>query len=86
MILQVMFFGGLVGKLLNNNAIKSCDYGPPLVYASIGQKWEGGLYVGSLHFCVMTITERRMPCGRMISILSLAFVVGKTRGKQDSKA
>ena len=40
MILQVMFFGGLVGKLLNNNAIKSRDYIPlPFVYASVGQKW-----------------------------------------------
>ena len=28
--------------------------------------------MGSLHFCVTTITDRRMPRGRAISVLSLA--------------
>ena len=45
---------------------------PPFVYASIGQNRGGGLYVGSLHFCVMTITDHRMPCGHVISALPLA--------------
>ena len=40
--------------------------------ARIGQKWGGGLYAGSLHFRVTTITDRRMPRGRAISALSLA--------------
>ena len=42
------------------------------MHARIGQKWGGGLYVGSLHFRVTTITDRRMPRGHAISILSLA--------------
>ena len=42
------------------------------MHARIGQKWGGGLYAGSLHFCVTTITDRRMPRGRAISVLSLA--------------
>ena len=41
------------------------------MHARIGQKWGGGLYAGSLHFRVTTITDRRMPCGRAISVLSL---------------
>ena len=45
---------------------------PPLVHARIGQKWGGGLYAGSLHSRVTTITDRRMPRGRAISVLSLA--------------
>ena len=45
---------------------------PPFVHTRIGQKWGGGLYAGSLHFRVTTITDRRMPCGRVISVLSLA--------------
>ena len=45
---------------------------PPPVHARIGQKWGGGLYAGSLHFRVTTITNRRMPRGRAISVLSLA--------------
>ena len=45
---------------------------PPFVHARIGQKWGGGLYAGSLHFRVTTITDRRMPRGRAISVLSLA--------------
>ena len=44
---------------------------PPFVHARIGQKWGGGLYAGSLHFRVTTITDRRMPRGRAISVLSL---------------
>ena len=28
--------------------------------------------MGSLHFRVTTITDRQMPCGRVISVLSLA--------------
>ena len=42
------------------------------MHARVGQKWEGGLYAGSLHFRVTTITDRRMPRGRTISALSLA--------------
>ena len=42
------------------------------MHARIGQKWGGGLYAGSLHFRVTTITDRRMPRGRAISVLSLA--------------
>ena len=42
------------------------------MHARIGQKWGGGLYAGSLHFRVTTITDRRMPRGRAISALSLA--------------
>ena len=45
---------------------------PPFVHARIGQKWGGGLYAGSLHLRVTTITDRRMPRGRAISLLSLA--------------
>ena len=30
------------------------------------------LYTGLLHFRAMTITDHRMPCGRVISVLSLA--------------
>ena len=37
----------------------------------IGQKWGGGLYAGSLHFRVTTITDRRMPRGRAMCVLSL---------------
>ena len=44
----------------------------PFVHASIGQKWGGGLYAGSLHFRVTTITNCRMPHGHTISVLSLA--------------
>ena len=33
--------------------------------------------MGSLHFRVMTITNRRMPCGRTISVLSLAVWLAK---------
>ena len=46
---------------------------PPFVHARIGQKWGGGLYAGSKHFRVTTITDRRMPYGRAISVLSLAI-------------
>ena len=42
------------------------------MHARIGKKWGGGLYAGSLHFRVTTITDRRMPHGRAISVLSLA--------------
>ena len=55
---------------------------PPFVHARIGQKWGGGLYAGSLHFRVTTITSRRMPRGRAIS----GCLVGKTRVKRQSKA
>ena len=41
------------------------------MHTRIGQKWGGGLYAGSLHFRVTTITNRRMPRGRAISVLSL---------------
>ena len=41
------------------------------MHARIGQKWGGDLYAGSLHFRVTTITDRRMPRGRAISVLSL---------------
>ena len=61
---------------------------PPFLHARIGQKWGGGLYAGSLHFRVTTITDRRMPCGRMISVLSPYFsdcLMGKTQ-KRQSKA
>ena len=41
------------------NTIESSDYATPtpLVHASIGQKWGGGLYVGLLYFRVTTITD-----------------------------
>ena len=42
------------------------------MHARIGQKWGGGLYAGSLHCRVTTITDRRMPRGRAFSVLSLA--------------
>ena len=42
------------------------------MHARFGQKWGGGLYAGSLLFCVTTITDRRMPRGRAISVLFLA--------------
>ena len=41
------------------------------MHARIGQKWGGGLYAGSLHFRMTTITDRRMPRGRAMSVLSL---------------
>ena len=48
-------------------SVESRDYAPvpppPFVHASIGQKWGGGLYAGSLHFRVTTITDCRMPRG-----------------------
>ena len=60
-------------SLLKIDTIESRDYGPPsFVHASIGQKWGGGLFPGSLQFCVTTITDRRMPRGHAISVLSLA--------------
>ena len=43
------------------------------MHARIGQKWGGGLYARSLHFCVMTITDRQIPRGRAISVFSLAY-------------
>ena len=52
--------------------IESRDYPPSLVRARIGQIWGGGLFAGSLHFRVTTITDHRMPRGHMISVLSLA--------------
>ena len=58
--------------LYNIYTVESRDYAPPFVHARIGQKWGGGLYAGSLHFRVTTITDRRMPRGRAISVLSLA--------------
>ena len=42
------------------------------MHARIGQKWGEGLYAGFLHFHVITITDRRMPRGRAISVFSLA--------------
>ena len=64
--------GGGFGN--RESTVESRDYAPPppFVHARIGQKWGGGLYAGSLHFCVTTITDHRMPCGRAISILSPA--------------
>ena len=42
------------------NVVHAYDYPPPppLVHASIGQKWGGGFFAGSLHFCVTTITDQ----------------------------
>ena len=60
---------------MTKSTVESRDYAPPpwCMLALGMQKWGGGLYVGSLHlFCVMTITDCRMPHGRMISALSLA--------------
>ena len=42
---------------------------PSFVHARIGQKWGGDLYAGSLHFRMITITDRQM---HAISVLSLA--------------
>ena len=42
------------------------------MHARIGQKWGGGLYAGSLHFRVTTITDRQISSGRAISVFSLA--------------
>ena len=40
-----------IGRMhLLDNTVESRDYTPPFVRASIGQKWGGGLYAGSLHF------------------------------------
>ena len=62
------------------STVESCDYTPPrFVHARIGQKWGGGLYTGSLHFHVTTITDRRMPRGRAISVLSLAVWLAKLK-------
>ena len=44
----------------------------------------GGLYVGSQHFHVMTITDRRMPHGRLISVLSVAVWWVKLEKNDDS--
>ena len=55
---------------------------PPFVHASIGRKRGGGLYAGCKHCRVTTITDRRMPCGRVISVLSLAVLWAK-REKND---
>ncbi len=53
--------------------VESRDYAPPpFLYASIGEKWGGGLYSGSVHFRLTTITDRWLPHGRAISALSLA--------------
>ena len=52
------------------------------MHARIGQKRGGGLYAGALHFRVTTITDRRMPRGRAISVLSLAVWLAKL-GKND---
>ena len=43
---------------------------PTFVHASIGQQWGGGIYVGSLHFRVMTITNRQMPLVRDLCTLA----------------
>ena len=45
---------------------------PPFLHASLGQNRGGGLCAGSWHFCMTTITGRRMPRGRAISAFSLA--------------
>ena len=45
---------------------------PPFVHTSIGQKWGGGLFSGSLHFRVMTIIDHRMPRGHTICVFSMA--------------
>ena len=42
------------------------------MHANIGQKLGGGLFAGSLHFYVTTITDHRMPHGRAIFVFSLA--------------
>ena len=63
--------------------VESRDYATPFVHVSIGQKWGGGLYAGSLHFHVTTITYCRMPRGRAISVLSLA--INFDRENQQSK-
>ena len=47
------------------------------MHARIGQKWGGGLYAGSLHFRVTTITDRRMTRGCTTSVLSLAVWLAK---------
>ena len=49
------------------------------MHARIGQKWGGGLYAGSLHFRVTTITDHRMPRGHVISVLSLAVWSAKLK-------
>ena len=46
------------------------------------------LYAGSLHFRVTTITDRRLPRGRAISVLSLADMCRKAHvanSKHDNK-
>ena len=52
-------------KILTTYIVESRNYAPLFVYASIGRKWGGGLFLGSLHFRVTTITDRRMPCAKM---------------------
>ena len=37
----------LLASILKGNTVESCDYAPPLVHASTGQKRGGDLYVGS---------------------------------------
>ena len=60
--------------VLNASTIESRDYVPPFVVdASIGQKWGGGLIVGSLLFCVMTITV--MFCDYLCFLVSFPVVV-----------
>ena len=42
------------------------------MYASIWKTQGVGLYAGSVHFCVMTITDYRMPREHAVFALSLA--------------
>ena len=59
--------------------VESHNYASPFVHANIGQNKGGGLYTGSLHFRVTTITDRRMPHGCMIPVLSLAIWLAKLK-------
>ena len=69
-----------------NITVESRDYAPPpFVHARIGQKWGGGLYAGSSHFRVTTITDRRMPRGRAISVLSISLAVWWAKLEKNDK-
>ena len=79
---KLVFMNSRNVYIYNIVAIESRDYTPPLVHASIGQKWGGGSYAGSWHFRVMIVECH-------VSVLSLYLLWlsgGQTREKQQNKA
>ena len=75
---QYTVLGFMEVSHLYTYTVDSRNYAPPpLCTLALGNSGGGDLYAGSLHFCVMTITSRRMPCGRTISTFS-GCLMGKT--------